>query len=428
MNLRGLFARRRPAPARVSIVMPTLNQAAFIAESIDSVLSQDVDGLELVIADGGSSDGTLEQLADVVARHPDRVRWSSAPDAGPAQAVNAAVAQASGAVIGWLNSDDLYTPGAVRRALDHLQREPSHVMVYGEAEHVDQHGRRLAAYPTQPPSAPLALWADGCPICQPSAFFRRDVFQALGGLDTSLRAAFDYDFWWRLLAAHPGRVGHLAEVQARSRLHAAAITMRFRERVALEGMQVVHRHLGGAPAHWLLTHYAERQAQHPFQGEPADLVADLRALAQVAAPWLAAGEMSRLDTHLAGHRALQLARPGFYAPVHADGWAPPVLDLRLRQPAQPVTRLVLACRHASPRGGALQLDIATPADGPLQVHVRRPGRFEIELQVHDRRPGARLVYRVQCRQPFVPADCERGSHDRRSLAFLVDDVVLHTDA
>jgi hypothetical protein len=405
--------------------MPTLNQAAFIAESVSSVMSQGVESLELVVADGGSTDGTLGILASLATEYPGRLRWSSAPDGGPAQAVNAAVAQARGAIVGWLNSDDLYTPGAVPRVLHAFARQPDAVMVYGEAEHVDAHGKHIGAYPTRGPSVPLADWADGCHVCQPSAFFRRDTFAALGGLDTSLRAAFDYEFWLRLFKAHPGRVGYMPDMQAKSRLHAGAITLRFRERVALEGMQVVHRHLGPAPAHWLLTHFAELQAEHPFEAEIVDLVARLHGLVDQAAAWLAPDSARALATHIQQHRALQMVRPGFFAPVHADGWAPPVLDLRLRQPVQPYTHLRLNCRHASPRGGRLKLDVVTPEGEVLRLEPRR-GPFEINLPLQERRPHARQIFRVICHTPFVPADCEPGSGDGRSLAFVVEGVQLQT--
>lgn len=403
--------------------MPTLNQAPFIAESVASVMSQGVESLELVVADGGSTDGTLGILATLAAEHPGRLRWSSAPDAGPAQAVNAAVARARGAIVGWLNSDDLYTPGAVPRALQAFARQPDAVMVYGEAEHVDAQGKRIGAYPTRGPTAPLADWVDGCHICQPSAFFRRETFSALDGLDTSLRAAFDYEFWLRLLKAYPGRIGYVSEVQAKSRLHAGAITLRFRERVALEGMQVVHRHLGPAPAHWLLTHFAELQAEHPFEAEVVDLVAHLHRLVQQAAGCLAPDSKQALVAHIQQHRALQLAKPGFFAPLHGDGWAPPVLDLRLRQPEQPYTRLQLSCRHASPRGGRLKLDVFTPEGEVLHLEPR-PGPFEINLPLHEQRAQTRQIFRIVCHAPFVPADCEAGSGDGRSLAFLVEGVQL----
>ncbi|HMO45607.1 MAG TPA: glycosyltransferase [Rubrivivax sp.] len=427
LNPLRLFKAPRPEPPQVSIVMPTFNQAPFIAESVASVMAQDLASLELVVADGGSTDGTPGMLAALAADHPGRLRWSSAPDAGPAQAVNAAVARARGTIVGWLNSDDLYTPGAVRRALDAFAREPGTVMVYGEAEHIDAQGRRIGSYPSAGPSAPLEKWADGCHICQPSAFFRREVFAALNGLDTTLRAAFDYDFWLRLFKAYPGRIGCVQEVQAQSRLHPGAITMRFRERVALEGMQVVHRHLGPAPPHWLLTHFAELQAEHPFEAEAVDLVPRLEQLLRQAAAWLAPQGVQALEAQIRQHRALQLIRPGFFAPLHADGWAPPVLELRVRQPAQPHAVLHLSCRHAAPRGGRLKLDISTPEGETLQLEPRR-GPFEIKLPLGDQRPHARQVFRIVCRTPFVPAQCEAGSDDHRSLAFLVDDVQLQPAA
>lgn len=423
MNPLQWFGRASAAPPQVSVVMPSLNQAPFVAEAVASVMAQIDDGLELVVADGGSDDGTLDILAELAAAHPGRLRWSSAPDGGPAQAVNAAVESARGAIVGWLNSDDLYTPGAVGRSLAHLRDHAGDVLVYGAGEHVDAQGARIGAYPTRDPSTPLADWADGCPICQPTAFFRREAFVALGGLDTTLRAAFDYDLWLRMFKAHPGRIGYVAQVQAKSRLHPGAITMRMRERVALEGLQVVHRHIGPAPAHWLLTHFDELQATYPFQGEAAALLPRLHALVDRASGWLATDALEALRTTLSSHRALQLSRDGFFATVHADGWAPPVLDLRLRQPQRPYAGLRLACRHQSPRGGRLKIEVVSP-DGRTQRMEPRPGPFEIELRATDLRPQARQIFRVSCGNPFVPADCEPGSDDRRALAFRIDAVQL----
>jgi hypothetical protein len=417
------FGRGRAEPPRVSIVMPSLNQARFIGQAIASVMAQLDEGLELVVADGGSSDGTLELLAAAAAAHPGRLRWASAPDGGPAQAVNAAVAQARGAIIGWLNSDDLYAPGAVARALARFRDHEDEVLVYGAGEHIDDQGTRIGPYPTREPATPLADWADGCHICQPTAFLRREVFTGLGGLDPTLRAAFDYDFWLRLLKAYPGRIGCLAEVQAQSRLHAGAITLRMRECVALEGMRVVHRHIGPAPAHWLLTHFDELQAGFPFEGAGDPLQPRLRALVAQAAAWLAPQALDAAQGRLSNHRALQLAQDGFFATVQADGWAPPVLDLRLRQPPRPYANLRLSCRHASPRGGRLRLDITAP-DGESRRVEPRPGPFEIDIPLRDQRPQSRQIFRVVCANPFVPADCEAGSTDRRPLAFQVDAVRL----
>jgi glycosyltransferase involved in cell wall biosynthesis len=124
----------------VSVVMPTLQQAAFIEASIDSVLSQSYANIELIVADGGSADGTQEILRNRAAQD-HRLRWFSEKDNGPAQALNRALKKVRGTIIGWLNSDDLYTPHAIDHAVAALVRHPKWMMLYGEAEHVDVAGK-----------------------------------------------------------------------------------------------------------------------------------------------------------------------------------------------------------------------------------------------------------------------------------------------
>lgn len=411
-------------PPRVSIVMPTLNQRAFIASAVASVFAQDVADLELLVADGGSTDGTQRELIALCAAHPGCMRWRSVPDDGPADAVNRAVSRSHGSLIGWLNSDDLYAPGAVARAMAHFDRHPDHVMVYGEGEHIDAAGGVTGRYPSAAPSLPLHDWARGCPVCQPTAFMRREAFERLGGLDTSLRTAFDYEFWLRLWQAHPGRVGFVPALQAQSRVHAGALTQRLREAVALEGMEVVHRHLGGAPAHWLLTHFDEVMAGLPFDGSPQAPLPRLLGLLERARRWLSAADGVALHAHLAGHRALQFATPALFVPVDPDGWAPPVLPLRLRQPDPPGRQLRLRGLHAAPHGGPLQLEIRHADGTVLPVVVPGNGPFELNLAIAAPNAGAHWRSEVHCLNPFVPSQLNPQSVDRRSLAFMVEGVEL----
>jgi len=103
----------------MSIVMPTLNQAAYIDRALDSILSQTRDfPLECVVVDGGSSDRTL----DILAGYGDSIRWTSKPDMGQSDALNRGLALARGAVMGWLNSDDAYEPGALQLRRRRLPR------------------------------------------------------------------------------------------------------------------------------------------------------------------------------------------------------------------------------------------------------------------------------------------------------------------
>ncbi|MFO1337528.1 MAG: glycosyltransferase family 2 protein [Burkholderiaceae bacterium] len=406
---------------QLSVVMPSMNQAPFLGEAVRSVLQQQGPTTELVVMDGGSEDGSQALLAELGAEFPGRLRWASGPDKGPADAVNQAVRRARAALIGWLNSDDLYVPGAIARAWEHFLRQPRQVMVYGQGDHVDEAGAVIERYPTLPPTASLGAWVDGCHICQPTAFFRRDTFLDLGGLDNGLRASFDYDLWLRMFKAHAGRIGFIDAVQAKSRLHSASITTRFRERVAFEGMQVIRRHLGPAPAHWLLTHVEELCAQHPYLPGGVGLRERCEALIERAIPYIDAEALYTLKRRVATDARLQLATQSVHVGVHADGWASSLLDIRVQQSEDPVREVRLACRQQAPGGGGrLSIRIDGP-DGPIDaLTVDGNGPFELAFKVSDERKGARPVYRISSWGGFVPASVEAGSQDRRELAFRVE--------
>lgn len=287
----------KPLPL-VSVVMPSLNQARYIDAAIDSVLEQDYPDLELVIADGGSEDGTVALLKSRQAATNSRLRWFSRRDSGPAQAVNTALTQVRGTIVGWLNSDDLYAPGAVLRAVDALQANPTWLMVYGHGQHVDGNGQPLHDYPTLLPPAPVAQFSEGCFICQPTVFFQRSVSVLLGKLDESLKTAFDFDYWLRAFMAFPDRIGFVDALQAYSRLHEDCITLRMRRTVALEGMQVLARHLGSAPKEWLLTYVNEQLAMRSSQQDVGDLNTDVADMLAVAKPWLRQDDLRELELNL----------------------------------------------------------------------------------------------------------------------------------
>ena len=412
----------------LSVVMPTRNQAAFIDSAVSSVMSQADVALELVVADGASNDGKQALLAALAARYPGRLHWVSEPDGGPADAVNRAMARCRAPVIGWLNSDDLYTPGAAARALAALSAHPDWVAVYGEGEHVDLQGRSLGTYPTRPPDTPLTAWADGCPICQPTMFLRREAIAALGPLDTGLRTAFDYEYWLRLWKAFPGRIGQVPDVQALSRLHDDGITLRMRRQVALEGVQVVARHVCPAPAHWLVTHVGEALARHPFPADLGEPTASMQALFDEAAPWLAPGAPRTPSQLRAAHRGLQMAGADHAIDVFPDGWCAPRTALRLRQPAAPWRWLRLWARHAAPHRGPLRLrvdglDDSAGSVGTWTGGTSTPGTFSVLLPL-PQLPGAELTLRITAEPGFVPAHSGMNPQDTRLVAWRVDAVEL----
>ncbi len=234
----------------VSVLMPSFNQAEFIVESLQSILGQDYPALEVLVMDGASTDSTMAVVQELSQKDP-RIRFFTQPDTGPAEALNKGLKHVRGSIIGWLNSDDLYVQGAITSAVSKLLEKPDTLMVYGQGEHVDQHGVRLSTYPSIPPNQAIIDSTLGCFICQPTVFFKQTMSQMLGGFDTQLKTAFDFEYWLRVFSRFPHRIDFVNELLARSRLHNACITLKQRRKVASESIYVVAKYAGFASVRWL---------------------------------------------------------------------------------------------------------------------------------------------------------------------------------
>ena len=221
----------------VTIVTPSYNQSRFIHATIESVLKQDYLRIEYLVMDGGSTDETVSILRE----YSDRLRWVSEPDHGQAHAINKGWRQARGSILAYLNSDDVYLPGAIAQAVAALEAHPEAAAVYGEGYHVDEEGRVLERYPTE--SFNPDRLRETCFICQPTVFLRREAVERAGYLDELLRYCMDYDLWIRL--ARAGKIlSHTAHYLASTRLHADAKTLDQRGQAHAEILRVTYRHFG----------------------------------------------------------------------------------------------------------------------------------------------------------------------------------------
>jgi glycosyltransferase involved in cell wall biosynthesis len=203
----------------VTIVTPSLNQARFIEETLESVLTQDYTPLEYFVVDGGSNDGT----SDILAASGPRVHWISEGDDGQADAINKGFRRANGAYLAWLNSDDVYLPGAIAAMAEYLDGHPDLDLVYGHVDNIDSSGRWLGPAKQVEKFDPSRLLNDVDFVAQPGTMFRRSAFERVGPLDTSLHWSFDYDLWLRFAAQ--GRLGLVDKVLAQNRIHPATKTM-----------------------------------------------------------------------------------------------------------------------------------------------------------------------------------------------------------
>jgi glycosyltransferase involved in cell wall biosynthesis len=227
---------------RVSIITPSFNQAKFLRRTVESVLSQDYQNIEYIIIDGGSTDGSLEIIKDYESQ---LAYWESIPDHGQTDAINKGFAKASGKYLAWLNSDDIYQPGAITEAVNYLENHPDVGMVYGDCTFIDAQDQRIGLFPAAQTDY-ARLRRGYVHIPQQSSFFRADLWKKVGPLDPSFYFAMDYDLWVRLAGEAPlvYLPGHL---WASFRLHGDAKTIAADDRCWPEMLRVHYREGG----HWL---------------------------------------------------------------------------------------------------------------------------------------------------------------------------------
>ncbi len=228
----------------VSIVTPSYNQARFLEETIQSVLSQDYQPLEYIIVDGGSSDGSVE----IIRRYADRLAWwVSEADRGQTEAINKGFARARGEIFAWLNSDDTYLPGAVAEAVACLQAHPQAGMVYGDANLVNEHGEIVGKFPAAQTDY-RRLRRGYVHIPQQTAFFRAELWRKVGPLDPTFYFAMDYDLWVRL--AKVSSLYYSGRLWANFRLHSSGKSVTADDRCWPEMLRV-HQREGGGWLSWL---------------------------------------------------------------------------------------------------------------------------------------------------------------------------------
>jgi glycosyltransferase involved in cell wall biosynthesis len=187
---------------RLTIVTPSFNQSEFIEETIRSVLLQGYPDLEYIVVDGGSTDGSV----DIIRKYaPWLSYWVSEPDRGQAHAINKGFGRATGQIAAYINSDDVYLPGAFAIAADALMRNPQAQWLCSACISRDDEATTTALLEPQLPVDP-ARWLfkpSGQPYCfpQPGVFLRTSLIETLGEFREDLQYSFDYEYFQRILFA-----------------------------------------------------------------------------------------------------------------------------------------------------------------------------------------------------------------------------------
>lgn len=221
----------------ITVVTPSFNQGRFLTETMESIHGQHYPDLEHIIIDGGSEDESLS----IIRNYEDRLSyWVSEPDKGQTDALIKGFARSQGDIQCWLNSDDLFEPGALAQVGVFFARHPQVDFVYGNSTWIDEHSQVIK--PKREHGFSRFIWMyDHNFIPQPSAFWRRRLYERVGGLDPQFDLAMDADLWIRF--ADVTKPCHVSSFWSRMRFYGEQKNTRLRSRSSLEGKAIRSRYL-----------------------------------------------------------------------------------------------------------------------------------------------------------------------------------------
>jgi glycosyltransferase involved in cell wall biosynthesis len=220
---------------RISIVTPTLNQGRYIAATVHSVMDQGYPNLEYTIIDGGSTDSTHEVVSRLRKEYANAFEFESIKGMGQVAAINRGLAAATGKILAYINSDDVYLPGALWTVAHEFHFCPqakwlaAPTIFFGEPPH------EMRIVQRNRPPADRASWLLGNRMPQPSVFWTREVYREIGPFDEGYKYRFDHEYWLRFVDRGYTPI-HLECPLSAYRLHGASFTCSqpdgFREELA----------------------------------------------------------------------------------------------------------------------------------------------------------------------------------------------------
>lgn len=227
----------------ISIIMPSFNQVRFLSEAIGSVLSQDGPlDVELIVIDGASTDGSVQLLQSI---RDSRLHWISEPDKGQSDALCKGLHRVRGEIVGWLNSDDRYRPGALSKVAHAFSANDKAQWIVGRCGIMNGTGH--------PVRRPISMYKDFHLhrysfsrllrqnfISQPAVFWRREFGKIVGDPDVSLHHAMDYDMWLRMAQRSEPMV--VNDLLSDFRVHTSSKTTTAFRRGFREHLMVAKRH------------------------------------------------------------------------------------------------------------------------------------------------------------------------------------------
>jgi glycosyltransferase involved in cell wall biosynthesis len=291
---------------RISIVTPSFNQGQFLEETIRSVLLQGYPNLEYIIIDGGSTDNSI----DVLRRYaPWLAYWVSEPDHGQGHAINKGLKRSTGDILAWINSDDYYSAGALRRAAMYFCQHPEVDLIYGRCRVVDERGKKIGERAGSIRHYDEFLdvwnfWWKRRNFLQPEAFWTRRIWDQIGPIREDLFWVMDYEYWLRVLRAG-SKVGFVNAELANFRIHSKQKSTQ-PEQTARELLEVVRPYIYAHDRSLNWRRRLELKAKWAFQAKFLnEAYVSVQAGEKFPKRWLRLGKLALRHPELFASRAFR---------------------------------------------------------------------------------------------------------------------------
>lgn len=188
---------------KISVIVPSFNKAKYIGATLQSIADQKYSNLEMIVQDGGSSDGTVDLIRNFARKHQDFMVWESKKDKGQVDAINRGLKKATGDILAYINADDVYKNGALIKVGEYFAKHPDTLWVAGKGDMIDERGKSIASFLMKYKNYLLSLDNYSALLMtnylmQPSVFLSKKGYKKYGPFTGSKTAVMEYDLWLKL--------------------------------------------------------------------------------------------------------------------------------------------------------------------------------------------------------------------------------------